>query len=303
MTTILDWLAFLLLMTLFFAFAASRFVAALRRFADGRHQQVLLALVLLIPFLLAALPGEASNPVSFLHGAGRMLLYLLTPALAMIFRPRAAKALHPLDILATLAIWFPIEFDWLPDVDARLAGGVSIPIPLLTGVVLAFLCFLVLRPLAGGIGYTFRLTRADFGRISAALTAYTLVAIPLGLAVRFLVFGVAPFNLGEWVLAWSLGYLFTALPEEMLFRGIIQNQIHQRLKGEWAALGVAAVIFGLAHLNNATPGYPEPNWMYVLMASLAGLAYGWTWRKTGKITASAVVHATVNFLWGILLSG
>jgi len=39
------------------------------------------------------------------------------------------------------------------------------------------------------------------------------------------------------------------------------------------------------------------------MATLAGLAYGWTWRKTGKITASAVVHATVNFVWGILLSG
>jgi membrane protease YdiL (CAAX protease family) len=39
------------------------------------------------------------------------------------------------------------------------------------------------------------------------------------------------------------------------------------------------------------------------MASLAGLAYGWTWRKTGRITAAAIVHATVNFVWGILFGG
>jgi membrane protease YdiL (CAAX protease family) len=43
--------------------------------------------------------------------------------------------------------------------------------------------------------------------------------------------------------------------------------------------------------------------MYAMMATLAGLAYGWTWRKTGKVTGSAVVHTTVNFIWGILLGG
>lgn len=93
------------------------------------------------------------------------------------------------------------------------------------------------------------------------------------------------------------------MPEELLFRGVIQNQIHRRVKHEWLALAVAAIIFGLSHLNNSTAGYPEPNWMYALMATLAGLAYGWTWRRTGKITAAAVVHATVNFIWGLFLSG
>jgi membrane protease YdiL (CAAX protease family) len=227
---------------------------------------------------------------------------LLVPALAPLFRPAQAKTLHPLDILAILALWFPIEFGWLPDVEANLAEGVHIPIPLFTGVLLAFVCFLVLRPLPD-IGYTFRLTRDDFRRIGQGLAAYTLTGVPLGLLTGFLIFEVAPFDLGALVLAWPLGYLFTALPEELLFRGVIQNQIHQRVKNEWLALAVAAIIFGLSHLNNNTPGYPEPNWMYALMATLAGLAYGWTWRRTGKITAAAVVHATVNFIWGLFLSG
>ena len=100
------------------------------------------------------------------------------------------------------------------------------------------------------------------------------------------------------------GYLFTALPEELLFRGVIQNLLERRFP-QWPGLtiGLAAVVFGLAHLDNPTPGYPVPNMTYVAMATLAGLAYGWTWRRTGKITASAVTHALVNFMWGILLAG
>jgi len=223
------------------------------------------------------------------------------PALATLFRPADAPPLHPLDILAILALWFPIEFGWLPQASAHLSPDISLPVPMLTAIVLGLILFVVLRPLPQ-VGFTFALTRADFGKIGRALLAYILVGIPLGLLTRFLVLNMAPFAWDRWVLAWPLGYLFTALPEELLFRGAIQNQLRLRLGNDWAALGIAAVIFGLSHLNNGTPGYPEPNWMYAIMAALAGLAYGWTWHKTGKITASAAVHATVNFIWGILLS-
>lgn len=298
----LDWLAFLVLIGLYFAFANQRFVVAARLFAADKRHGALLALTLIIPFLLLAMPSAAAAPATFLGATAGMLLYLLVPTLATLWRPPDAGSLHPLDILAILALWFPIEFDWLPDLRARLADGVSIPIPLLIGVVLAFILFLVIRPLPR-ICYSFRITLADFRRIAQALAAYSLVGIPLGLATRFLVFGVAPFDVGTWILGWPLGYLFTALPEELLFRGVIQNQIHDRVKNEQVALFLAAVIFGLAHLNNSTSGYPEPNWMYALMATLAGLAYGWTWRRTGKITASAAVHASVNFVWSVLLSG
>jgi membrane protease YdiL (CAAX protease family) len=38
----------------------------------------------------------------------------------------------------------------------------------------------------------------------------------------------------------------------------------------------------------------------VLMAALAGLAYGWVWRRTRKVTASALTHMLANLLWGIV---
>jgi membrane protease YdiL (CAAX protease family) len=49
----------------------------------------------------------------------------------------------------------------------------------------------------------------------------------------------------------------------------------------------ASVLFGFSHITNMH----FPNWRYVLLAFIAGLFYGWTWRKTGSIFASAIVHA------------
>jgi membrane protease YdiL (CAAX protease family) len=86
-----------------------------------------------------------------------------------------------------------------------------------------------------------------------------------------------------------------------LFRGILQNLLSRRAKKAWVALLAASLVFGLAHLNNATSGHAVPNWAYVAMATLAGLAYGWVWRRTKKVTASAITHMLVNLVWGILI--
>lgn len=300
---LLHWIAILSLLLAYLGLANGRFTAKVRRFAhkNGLAPFLLIAL-LFIPYLLVTLPNAAAHPAAFANGLSRMVLFIAVPTTAVLYRPTQAKRLHPLDILVILAVWFPIEFGWLPDADAHLAAGIDLPVPMLTAVVLILLLYLAIRPLPG-IGYTFKLTRSDGKQILNGLTAYTLIGIPIGLLTRFLILGVAPFDVSTWILAWPLGYLFTALPEELLFRGVIQNQLHGRIKNEWLALLIASVIFGLAHLNNSTIGNPVPNWMYVLMASIAGLAYGWTWRKTRKITAAAVVHATVNFIWGIFLSG
>ncbi|MCP4417131.1 MAG: CPBP family intramembrane metalloprotease [Chloroflexi bacterium] len=297
----LSWIAFLLLIVPYFAYANGRFRKTIRQFAHSKGHAALLAALHIVPFLLLALPTANANISSFLTNLGKMSLFIAIPTLATLLRPAKAKSLHPLDIVAILAVWFPIEFGWLPDADIHLAEGVRLPGAILTGVLLFLLLYLVIRPLPN-IGYTFRLSKKDFKKINIGLMAYTLIGIPIGLLTRFLIFNIAEFDVSTWILAWPLGYLFTALPEELLFRGIIQNQLHDRIKNEWVALAIGAFIFGLAHLNNSTSGYPAPNWMYVAMATLAGLAYGWTWRKTGKITAAAVVHATVNFVWGLFLT-
>ena len=81
--------------------------------------------------------------------------------------------------------------------------------------------------------------------------------------------------------------VFHGWPEEFLFRGLLQNMLARSTKSEMAGWWTASVLFGFSQITNM--GFP--NWRYVILASIAGLFYGWTWRRTGSIFASAIVHA------------
>ena len=90
------------------------------------------------------------------------------------------------------------------------------------------------------------------------LAAGPLVAAPVGLATGFIAWHprlALPGTVGTPLLI----YAAIAVPEEFLFRGLIQNAL-DRLLSPWTALGVASVVFGLAHL-------PDPR--YVLLATIA----------------------------------
>jgi hypothetical protein len=63
-------------------------------------------------------------------------------------------------------------------------------------------------------------------------------------------------------------------------------------------LGVSlACIYGVSHLNKSTPGFETPNLMYCLISTIAGLMYGWVWRRTHYVTVSALAHGAVLWVW------
>jgi membrane protease YdiL (CAAX protease family) len=45
-------------------------------------------------------------------------------------------------------------------------------------------------------------------------------------------------------------------------------------------------------LNNGPQ--PVPNWRYMILATFAGVAFGWVFRKSTSIVPSASLHALVN---------
>jgi len=275
-----------------------------------------IVLVLLVPYLLA------TNLRPPLLDLLRVVVYLALPTLCLRVRPRGAKPLDLWHVLAILLIWVPIELSLfgllvdliLPGVDVRgaLAGvyllpgtramlvpGLELPIDKLTAILLALTLFRVRHPL-DGIGFSLRLRWRDLRTALLGLAGFAVVGLPLGIWIGFLRYGPA---LPPWqdVVAGIVGsYLLVALPEELLFRGIIQNLAARRVKKDWGGLIVASAVFGLAHLNNTTRGFAVPNWAYVAIATIAGLAYGWVWRRTKKVTASAVTHMLVNLVWGIV---
>jgi membrane protease YdiL (CAAX protease family) len=97
-------------------------------------------------------------------------------------------------------------------------------------------------------------------------------------------------------------YFMVAIPEELLFRGIIQNLLQRYIPGRfgpWIGLALAALIFGFSHYNNFSP----PDWRYVWLATVAGLVYGAVYQITGRTTVSAMVHCGVNFIWAVVFYG
>ena len=88
-------------------------------------------------------------------------------------------------------------------------------------------------------------------------------------------------------------FVFIAIPEELFFRGWMQNLLERRL-GRTPALLVTAVLFGLSHFNKRAAHF---NWRYVVLAMLAGIFYGRAWRRDRRVGASAITHACVDTVW------
>lgn len=100
-------------------------------------------------------------------------------------------------------------------------------------------------------------------------------------------------KLPVWWPAWLASMLcFTALPEEAVFRHVIQGGLQTWLgptqQSRWTALAAAAALFGLAHVGGG--------WVYVALATVAGLGYGLVYAITGSIVAAILAHTALNTL-------
>jgi membrane protease YdiL (CAAX protease family) len=216
-------------------------------------------------------------------------VYLTAPALPLLLGAPAPPGRAPVrELAAIVLLWLPIELRLLPPVPIPPGPG-GHDISRFVGLVEGLYLFLVVRPVPG-IGYTFLLRWREVGLAVAVFVAYSVVALPVGLGTGFLRWHPNA-TTADVVTRPLLIYLATGVPEEFLFRGLIQNLL-ARWWGADRALPVTAVVFGLAHL-------PDPR--YVLLATLAGLAYGWVYQRTSRITASAVTHALVDAAWVTLL--
>lgn len=146
----------------------------------------------------------------------------------------------------------------------------------------AFWIILALPPVMTGLdaGRTLRATLA-------CGAAAVLVCLTLALALGMV--GWAPkWPDNGWL--WLVNNaLLVTLAEEALFRGYIQERLGRlwraRRWGADAALLCAAALFGLAHYAGG--------WQWMLLAGLAGAAYGLAYRH-GGLAAAVLAHLALN---------
>ena len=152
--------------------------------------------------------------------------------------------------------------------------------------------FLFVRKL-DGVGFDLLLRKRDAVTGLREFAWYTPIAVVLGLWLRFLHLHPVLPRMTTILLAYVFTFLFIAIPEELFFRGWLQNLLERRL-GRWPALLTTSVLFGLSHFNKRALHF---NWRYVLLAALAGIFYGRAWRAERRVGASAITHACVDTVW------
>lgn len=291
-----------LLLGAFVGLTQAAFIKQLRLWAASSAALAAgLPFLLLIPYLIL---GLGTGTFAW-WALGKLIAYIAVPtALLLPDRHRHREPLNWRDVLAMLALAVPVPAGWLQGifiwpqdiyvfrpVFCVLAGGYA---------------FMVLRNL-DGVGFRLVWRKKDISYGVLNLVAYAIVAIPTGIMLNFIqphataaLTRNAPWGTTASFLFVFIGiYLTVAIPEELLFRGILQNilarTINKGLRGLYGLL-IASVVFGLAHLHHPYHGH-VPNWRYAVMATLAGVFYGNVYRTRERLCASALTHALVDTIW------
>ncbi len=281
-------LAFFLAIQL--AFAAGNFGERLARRA-GPQMGVLIAT---LPFIAYLIYLAGTNNFTWPRAAFAAA-YTLTPV-AICATAGTAKPGAWQDYVAMFAIFLPLKLH-LP---ARLwpFGGLTIAYvaTMLLAITVALGAFLFVRQF-DGVGYNIVWGRDAMLSVLLHFGLLAVILIPLGSALHFIRFDPAQAHWKSLPADAISIFLLTAWPEELLFRGLLQNSLSRTFSNETGGWMAASAIFGLAHIaNNGV----FPNWKYAILATIAGIFYGRTWRKTNSIFTSAIVHGVVDTIWHLM---
>jgi hypothetical protein len=228
---------------------------------------------------------------------GWFALYALLPA-AIAWLLRQAMIADPgqrgnwRDFLVLAALGLAVDLRWFESAWPAHLAIFSKMLLLDAGIY----GFIALRQL-DGIGFDLRLRLRDAAIGLRELTLYTPLALALGLGLGFLHLHAGWPGLAPIAGAWMFTFFFIAVPEELFFRGWLQNLLERRM-GRVPALLLTAVLFGLSHFNKRAVLF---NWRYVLLAAVAGVFYGRAWRQERRVGASAITHASVDAIWSLWL--
>ena len=268
--------------------------AVQRSLKDTLHRRP--AWIWAVPVVLCAVFSGAAALASAWSAslALQVLAYTAAPVLCAwaqgagdISRPSA------LDFLTVLVLWLPLEFAAGAQLVPRQAQGFLHSVAYGIAIILALVLFVGFRSIPG-MRYNCPRQARDYWLPLAGFAVVAPILAVVGIAIGFIPFPHLPTqSAGRMISAVGLIFVGTALPEEILFRSLIQNLLMLRFGANARTLLLAAFIFGCAHLDNGPQ--PVPNWRYMILATIAGVAYGAVFRKASTVLSSAALHMLVDW--------
>ncbi len=267
-----------------FGFASERAAATIGRWPMALR--VGLPVVMVLPYAVIAAAGHIFRWPWFALYAGLPVVMAWLLARAAAADPEQRGNWRDAVILLTLGL--AVDLRWF---DAAWPAGLR-GLGNLLLVDAGLYGFLGVRRLSS-VGFDFRLQWSDWKTGLRELLFFAPAVLVLGVGLGFIHPHVNVPGVGKAAVTWAGIFIFVALPEELFFRGWVQNLLERRV-GQRAALIIASALFGLSHFNKRSAHF---NWRYVLLATIAGSFYGRAWRERRRVAAATITHTWVDWIW------
>lgn len=280
-------LTLFILMGSYFAFLLTSFANDL--WLITRRSPILKLLPLFfsaVAYLLFATGTGTFNWQSF----GTITAFVAIPTILVQFSGKESIPAWT-DWLAVALIWLPFDLGLLKNVWLWPVGTGAYILNTAVAVCLAIYLFSSTRRLPE-IGIRLVWRRTDLKIVTTYFFGFCLIAVPFGLATDFIEFNVKKDFVKALVAPLGI-FIFIAIPEELLFRGLLQNFMARAFCSDKVALLLAAGFFGATHLNNE----PLMDWRYFTLATAAGFVYGAAYIRTRNLFVPAIIHTLVDAVW------
>ena len=263
-----------------------------RRVLAGTAERLAAAASLALPYFVLTLPRGT------FHWQVALVLVAI-PVLVTVALQAWAKAANWADVVVLATIGLTIDLGLLSHgwsfglQDAALWPGGLGGFPKMMMANVALYGYLVIKPVEG-VGYDLTPRLEDWKIGLREFLYYAPIVLTLGILLGFIHWQGLMAKPQQFPAAWIFTFIFVALPEELFFRGLVQNLLERHMT-RGRALLLASALFGLSHFNKGAAF----NWHYVLLAAIAGIFYGRAWRTQRRLFASSITHTTVDAVWSI----
>ncbi len=252
------------------------------------------ATVLLIPtfyMLIYLLYGLGTTAIS-VEGFLSVAAYTFGPTIVLLIARLAKMRIGIPEVVFLLAIWLPVDMATIQEAWPWPLGVGKNAFTIPMGVCLTILLVSGFRD---AVDFNFSPPRnwRDWFFALKCLVVFIALAIAFGFVTGFITFNPRHTDFLSISGAYLATFLLVAIPEEVFFRGFLQNLLEKFLGSSSRALIVASIVFGLAHANNT----PQPDWRYIFIASIAGVFYGISYKRTGSLLPAIFVHTSVDVVW------
>jgi len=246
--------------------------------------------------LLFALPGILTS--SFDPYFTTIFAFIVLAALGSLKQVKSETfQLGWIDVALWILLWIPFDLRWSTDMIPQLGyTWWSIAVS-----VIAVIGWNGYRN--AEIGYRLVPNVKDLYIALIAMMGIMVLVVPPGLITGFLTFAIPEtFDVPKLAAHFIGLFLTVALPEELFFRGLLLRGLEKVSSKKWVPLVVSSLAFGLMHWNNV--GTLSTQITYVSLATIAGVGYGWAYRKSGNnLFAAILVHTLVDWIWKLVLAG